>query len=261
MRKSSNEQNAQALTSIKPVVFIVGADKGGVGKTTVSRALLNFLQQHGVSTRAFDTETPKGTLIRFYPEITTVVDIASVEDQMKILDSLELGAAVTLIDIRAGQLRNTLKVLDDIGFLEASRNGEVALCLVHVLGSSVASLDEIQEIAPFVRDCEYVLARNFINDSGFFEWDTETYNKYFDPSVQALEIVIPKLNELAYERVDLANAPFIHFIENSNAAGASMTYSYVLRGYVRKWVTDLDLEFEKVGLLRVLSRLSSIRQN
>lgn len=261
MKKSVDDYKAQSLPSMKPVVFIVGADKGGVGKTTVSRALLNFLQRHGVPTRAFDTETPKGTLIRFYPELTTVVDIASVEDQMKILDSLQLGAEVTVIDIRAGQLRNTLKVLDDIGFLEAARNGEVTFCLVHVLGSSVASLDEIEEIAPFVRDCEYVLARNFINDSGFFEWDRETYEKYFDPSVQALEIIVPKLNELAYEKVDLANAPFINFIENCNAAGAPMTYSYVLRGYVRKWVNDIDLEFEKVGLLRVLRRLSSIRQS
>jgi len=259
VKKFPEEARSNAHPTIKPVVFIVGADKGGVGKTTVSRALINFLHKHNVPTRAFDTETPRGTLVRFYPDITEVVDISSVEDQMKILDGLAEGGAVTVIDIRAGQLRKTLGVLDDIGFLEASRSGEVALCLIHVLGSSVASLDEIQEVAPVVRDCEYVLARNFINDSGYFEWDPATYEKYFDPSIRAAEIVVPKLNELAYEKVDLANAQFNDFVENRDRSGNLTQHSYVLRGYVRKWVNDLDHEFDKIGLLRVLGRLASIR--
>ena len=40
----------------KPAVILVGADKGGVGKTTVSRALLDYFIAHNIPTRAFDTE-------------------------------------------------------------------------------------------------------------------------------------------------------------------------------------------------------------
>ena len=40
----------------KPVVIVVGADKGGVGKTTVSRTLLDYFSANNVPTRAFDTE-------------------------------------------------------------------------------------------------------------------------------------------------------------------------------------------------------------
>ena len=40
----------------KPAVIIVGADKGGVGKTTVSRTLLDYFIAHQIPTRAFDTE-------------------------------------------------------------------------------------------------------------------------------------------------------------------------------------------------------------
>ena len=42
----------------KPVVIVVGADKGGVGKTTVSRTLLDYFSANNVPTRAFDTESP-----------------------------------------------------------------------------------------------------------------------------------------------------------------------------------------------------------
>ena len=59
----------------KPAVIIVGADKGGVGKTTVSRTLLDYFTDHQVPIRAFDTEVPKGTLKRFHPNVTDVVDI------------------------------------------------------------------------------------------------------------------------------------------------------------------------------------------
>ena len=72
----------------KPTVVVVGADKGGVGKTTVARTLLDYFTAHHVPTRAFDTESPKGTLKRFHPDITEIVDVTSVADQMRIFDTL-----------------------------------------------------------------------------------------------------------------------------------------------------------------------------
>ena len=92
----------------KPTVIIVGADKGGVGKTTVSRTLIDYFTAHHVPLRAFDTETPKGTLKRFHPDLTEVVDMSSISDQMRIFDTLNWSDdAVTLIDMRAGLLSPT----------------------------------------------------------------------------------------------------------------------------------------------------------
>jgi MinD superfamily P-loop ATPase len=45
-----------------PAVVLIGADKGGVGKTTVARTLLDYFAQNQIRTRAFDTEIPRGTL-------------------------------------------------------------------------------------------------------------------------------------------------------------------------------------------------------
>ena len=38
---------------VKPAVVLVGADKGGVGKTTVARTLLDYFGAHQTPTRAF----------------------------------------------------------------------------------------------------------------------------------------------------------------------------------------------------------------
>ena len=87
----------------KPAVLLIGADKGGVGKTMVARTLLDYFAHHRVGSRAFDTEAPRGTLKRFHPEVTDVVDINYVPDQMKIFDTVNsTDATVSLIDVRAG---------------------------------------------------------------------------------------------------------------------------------------------------------------
>ena len=52
--QSAKTSNPATGRSGKPVVLIVGADKGGVGKTTVTRTLLDYLASKNVSTRAFD---------------------------------------------------------------------------------------------------------------------------------------------------------------------------------------------------------------
>ena len=146
----------------------------------MSRSILDYLAARKIPTRAFDTEWPRGTLKRFHPDITEVVDVTSVPDQMKIFDTLETSsAAVTLIDVRAGIMSSTLNALRNIGFLDAGRKGQLTFALFHILGSSIASLDEIAETSHYLTDAKYFLVKNFINNTSFFEWDQATYNSYF----------------------------------------------------------------------------------
>jgi hypothetical protein len=239
---------------MKPTIILIGADKGGVGKTTLSRALLDHLARKDISARAFDTENPRGSLKRFHPDITEVIDFTDVADQMKVLDTLEsTDARVTLVDLKAGNLSLSLDTFDRIGVLEAARNGQFNLGLFHVVGSSIASLEEISEVARYVNDMEYIVARNAVNDTNFFEWDQKTYKKYFARLNKAHEIDIPKLNEMAYEQVDLAGLTFRDFIDNKGPGSSAGNHSFVLRGYVRKWCADLDNELERLDLIQGLS--------
>jgi hypothetical protein len=257
--KEAGAVKAQAVNSgtgqsMKPTVIMVGADKGGVGKTTITRALLDYLYDNNIFARAFDTESPRGTLHRFHPDLTTVVDLTSTSDQMKIIDTLSTAEVkVSAIDVRAGGLGPALQALDDTGFLDAVREGEVTFVLFHVLGSSIASLDEINEVAPYVEDAHYYLVKNHVNDTTFFEWDPVTHRKYFEKVNTFGEITIPKLNEMAYEQVEIAGTPFSTFIANQTADGEEANHSFVLRGYVRTWMSKISDEFDRIELLRVIS--------
>jgi hypothetical protein len=204
----------------KPVVIIVGADKGGVGKTTVSRALLDYLDSKGIKNRAFDTENEvtSGVLKRFYPDRTEIVDLSDSDGQMKVFDTL--GDAVTVIDIRAGLLSPTLTMLAEIGFLDPAK---YTLMVLHVLGSSQASIEEVQSITGRLRGVRYIAVGNRINAT-----------KFGFP-VGALEI--PMLDTKACEAVDQASAPFAVF------AAGGFNVSSVLSGKVGHWLGRVFAQF------------------
>jgi hypothetical protein len=235
----------------KPAVIIVGADKGGVGKTTVSRTLLDYFSARRIAARAFDTESPKGTLKRFHRDAATVVDLSQVPDQMRIFDTLN-EAHVTIIDVRAGLLSPTLRALRDIGFIEAAKKNQVTFAVFHILGPSIASLDEISGAAALLTDAKYFLVKNFINNTHFFEWDQATYESYFKKVANAVELTVPKLNEMACEQVELAGVPFLSFIANKGPRGEAAAYSFVLRGYVRHWLGSVWAEYDRIRLAEIL---------
>jgi hypothetical protein len=233
----------------KPTVILVGADKGGVGKTTVTRTLIDYLAMRHVPRRAFDTESPKGALKRFHPDITDIVDVTGARDQMKIFDTITAGE-VTLIDVRAGLLTATLTALREIGFLEASQKGDFNFILFHILGPTVGSLEEIADTAGYLEGgAKHFLVKNFINNTSFFEWDPKTYTTYFSKIDGAKEISVPRLNELACEQVELASVPFASFVANRFPDGRDAAFSFVLRGYVRHWLNHVWSEYDRVELL------------
>jgi hypothetical protein len=236
----------------KPAVIIVGADKGGVGKTTVTRTVLDYFNARKIPTRAFDTEAPKGTLKRFHPDVTEVVDVTRIADQMSIFDTIS-DSTVTMIDVRAGLLSPTLTALRNIGFIEAAKKGQITFSVFHILGPSLASLDEIAETADFMTDARYYLVKNFINNTHFFEWDQATYNSYFNRIKDAVELTIPKLNEMACEQVELASVPYLSFIANKGPNGENANYSFVLRGYVRHWLGNVWAEYDRIKLTDLVS--------
>ena len=247
-QRSADEESTMA----KPTVVVVGADKGGVGKTTVARTLLDYFTAHHVPTRAFDSESPKGTLKRFHPDVSEVVDVTSVSDQMRIFDTLS-EASVSVIDVRAGLLSPTLRALRDVGFLDSVKKGQITFVVFHILGSSIASLNEIEDTSSFLGDSKYFLVKNFINNTSFFEWDQATHAAYFRKFKDAVEITIPKLNEMAFEQVELASVPFLTFVANKGPKQEPANYSFVLRGYVRHWLGNVWGEYDRIKLNEIVA--------
>src|SRR5260370_33745310 len=156
-------------------------------------------------------------------------------------------SSVTLIDVHAGLLSPRLTALRDIGFIDAAKKGQIRFAVFHILGPSIASLDEINETAAYLGDARYFMVKNFINNTHFFEWDEATHSSYFKQIKEAVEVVIPKLNEMATEQVELASVPYVTFVANKKQSGEPAPYSFVLRGYVRHWLGDGWPEHDRIN--------------
>jgi hypothetical protein len=208
---------------MKPSLIIVGADKGGVGKTTVTRALIDYLDASGIANRAFDTENevPGGVLKRFFPDRVEIVDLADSDGQMRVFDTL--GANVTVVDIRAGLLSPTLKMLGEIGFLDPSR---FSITVLHVVGNNQQSIVEVQPIAARLAGLRHIIVGNRVNDTKFT----------FPPG--ALDV--PMLSARAAEAVDQSNLPFSLFAKGGPSA--------VLSGAVKFWLDRVFAQFRAAQL-------------
>jgi hypothetical protein len=201
-------------------VIVVGADKGGVGKTVVARALMDYFSVNAIEHRAFDTQ-PGGVLKRFFPSRTELVDLTDSDDQMKVFDTL--GSAVTVIDVCAGLLTPTMKMLKNIGYLDPAK---CRITVLHVLGNSQASIAEVQEVMRAVSSSRYIAVANHINETKF--------------AFPAGSLDIPAMNAKACESVDESNLPFITY-GKSGPSG-------VLRGYVNHWLTQVFAQFDAAKL-------------
>ena len=147
--------------------------------------------------------------------------------------------AVTVIDVRAGLLSKMLKTLAEIGFLEMVKESKVRVVVLHVLGSSIASFNEIKTTQAALPGCQHFLVTNHTNDAPFFEWNGDTAKLALSVGDGVLDI--PKLNELAVEHVETAGIAFTDFVATSK--------SFVVRGYVRHWLAAVFAEFNKVKLI------------
>jgi hypothetical protein len=120
------------------------------------------------------------------------------------------------------------------------------------------SLDEIGDVIPYGGGEHYFVVKNFLNEASFFEWKPTVYTNYFKMVKNAAELTIPKLNEMAYEHVELSGVPFATFIADRTMQGQPGNYWMVLRGYVRTWLNQVCAEYNRVALLdRIYDRASA----
>jgi hypothetical protein len=154
---------------------------------------------------------------------------------MRIFDTLK-DAEVTLIDVRAGLLSPTLKTLAEIGFLDGIKQGKLKITVLHVIGSSEASFQEIKATAALVEGAKHYLVINHATDASYMGLSDEM-KKVGDGVID-----IPKLNELAAEYVDTAGVSFDGFIgDESNSA--------VMRGYAKAWLAKAFKQFDATNLI------------
>ncbi len=245
----ANAGNLGSANALKPTLILVGAQKGGVGKTTTARLLMNYLEATRRSHIAFDTEYPAGSLARFYPQHTELLDIAEVSSQMRIFDSLASATdnSVFLVDMRAGFFFSLIDIFDNLMLFREARDGAFNLIFLHVMGSTVESINEVQAALPRFDGARHVVVRNPANGADLSAWDASDVRDTFERQ-GGMEISIAPLHPLAFQAIDEAGATFRDFIDNKLPNGVDANFSYTLRAYTKNWLIHSMVQLDKLKI-------------
>jgi hypothetical protein len=244
---------------MKKILFISG-DKGGVGKTIVSRLLYDFLTQTKRQVAGYDCDKRNAQLFRHYArrdpdtgqviqnqtamEGITRLDIGSEMGLGHLLDDLEaFQPEFALVDLPAGGHGLLEKAETQFSFCEGAKELGYEVQIFHVLSRVKDSIHALNRLIGFFGNkVDYVAVKN-----GFFG-DEKSFRRLDSSGVaQKIElsgghiIYIPDLYDDILDLIDEDNLTF-------SEAKASLKMPFSQRSMLSSWLNRVYEQFEKVNL-------------
>lgn len=190
-------------------IHFIGGEKGGVGKSLVSRILAQYLIDHERPFLGFDTDKSHGALMRFYAGYASPI----VVDRYESLDAIVEAAAEQpdrsiLVDLAAQTQDALTQWMDESGLLELSSEMGIALTYWHVMDSGRDSVDLLKKLLDrFGSRLNYVLVQNQIRGDNFDILEASG-EKQRALSLHARIIHIKRLHEASMVKIDGHSSSF-----------------------------------------------------
>lgn len=206
----------------KRVIWITGS-KGGTGKSTFARGLLDILLSDGIKAVAFDGDPDNAQLFRYYNNAD--VDVTRIPLKKRngvdaIFDELEKAkASVILVDVPAGSGSVLVGLEDEGGFLSAISDCGYHLTVVSVLSrikDSVNQLKLAMEITDGY-DAAHVAVKNlYYGDADKFRFLARSKTKQRLLESGGTVVEMRDLFDDTYELVDDADLPFLAAVKTGS---------------------------------------------
>ena len=228
-------------------IHFVGGEKGGVGKSLVSRVLAQYLIDRNLPFLGFDTDRSHGALMRFYSGYASPV----VMDGYEALDVIVEAAAEQperriLVDLAAQTHEPLVRWMDDVGVINMADEMGMTIHYWHVMDNGRDSVDLLQKLLDrFGTGLKYVLVRNQVRGNDFNTLEQS------GQQARALElgakiVSIKKLNEAVMNKIDAGSSSFwkAKTSHDSTDGGLGM----MDRQRVKMWLRDVYREIDDVGV-------------
>ena len=190
-------------------IHFIGGEKGGVGKSLVSRLVAQYLIDKELPFLGFDTDRSHGALLRFYSGFASPVLI----DRYEALDSI-IEAAVEqpdrriLVDLAAQTHDPLVTWMDESGVLDMAAESGFTITYWHVMDSGRDSVDLLKKLLDrFGPRLNYVLVRNQMrgDDFGMLEQSGEQDRAL---GFGAHLVSIKHLSDTIIQKIDASSSSF-----------------------------------------------------
>lgn len=228
----------------------VGGEKGGVGKSVVSRALAQYFIDHQKPLIGFDTDRSHASFRRFYADYASRVIVDAYEGLDLIVSDFEEAADTTagknvIVDLAAQTAQPLARWIKDSDLLTLLDEMNVKVNFWHVADGGKDSADLLGRLIDTYGDStQYIVVRNLGRGGDFSLLDhSSELKRAIDLGAQV--ITIPELHETSMRKIDAQNASFWAAINNRQGSDA---LGLLERQRVKSWLKNIYAAFECAGL-------------
>lgn len=190
-------------------IHLIGGEKGGVGKSMMSRLLSQYFIDHELPFTGYDTDRSHGSLTRFYGEHASAMLVDRFEALDRIVESaVERPGSRVLVDLAAQTHEPLVKWMDESGVLDMADLSGIAIHYWHVMDNGRDSVDLLTRLLDrFGQRVHYVLVKNQLRGEDFGQLERSgQLDRAIGLGAQVIEI--RRLHEAVMQKIDARNASF-----------------------------------------------------
>jgi hypothetical protein len=190
-------------------IHLIGGEKGGVGKSMVSRLLAQYFIDHEIPFVGFDTDRSHGSLLRFYADYAS----PALTDRYEALDAIvetaiEHPGRRVLVDLAAQTQEPLVRWMEESGVLDMADLSGIQLNYWHVMDSGRDSVDLLKRLLDrFGQRVHYVIVKNQLRGDDFGQLERSgELERALGLGARVMEL--KKLHEAVVQKIDARNSSF-----------------------------------------------------
>lgn len=199
----------------------IGGEKGGVGKSVVSRVLAQYFIDQERTFTGFDTDRSHVSFRRFYADYASRVVVDSYEGLDLIVSGFEDNPAQSVIvDLAAQTAAPLSRWVKDSDLIALLQELGVSVNFWHVADAGKDSVDLLQRLIDTYGDlANYIVVKNMGRGSDFSLLEDSPELNYA-LGIGARVITLNQLHEASMRKIDRQNASFWAAINNKSGPDA-----------------------------------------
>jgi hypothetical protein len=228
-------------------IYLIGGEKGGVGKSLVARLLAQYMIDNNVPFLGFDSDRSHGALLRFYSGYASPVLIDSYESMDAIVEAAaQVPERRILVDLAAQTQERLTQWMDDSQLLEVAPELGLHIRYWHVMDAGKDSVDLLKRLLDrHGTRLNYTLVLNEIRGDDFRILD-RSGEKERAVSLGAAVIHLKRLHEVSMMKIDASSASFWAVANKSDADTSGL--GLLERQRVKVWLRHAFSEIAKPGV-------------
>ncbi|OIN90714.1 MAG: mobilization protein [Comamonadaceae bacterium CG1_02_60_18] len=228
----------------------IGGEKGGVGKSVVSRALAQYFIDKKQPFVGFDTDRSHTSFTRFYADYASPVIVDSYEGLDAIVSALESSddsapPPRVVVDLAAQTAAPLARWINDSDLFDVLADMGVAVNFWHVADAGKDSVDLLGRlVSTFDAGPNYVIVKNHGRGTDFSQLDASAaLQKAL--SLGACVIDLAQLHEASMRKIDRQNVSFWAALNNRPEHD---TLGLLERQRVKNWLRKTYEAFDSLSL-------------